>query len=118
VRRLLTFAVTLAALAGGLVGLMSLPAYGDTVCGQTDPATGECLIWIEVPGNPGNPGDPGEPGDDGPKDTGSGAACYWDGTDQGITKPPPGPVPCSSQFGDSSGSCGSQEQVEDRKPCW
>ena len=60
---------------------------------QTDPATGECLIWIEVPGTPGTPG---EPGDDGPQDTGSGAACYWDGTSQGITKPPPGPVPCSS----------------------
>ena len=29
----------------------------------------------------------------------SGAACYWDGTDQGITKPPPGPVPCSSEYG-------------------
>ncbi len=24
---------------------------------------------------------------------------YWDGTDQGITKPPPGPVPCSSEYG-------------------
>ena len=73
--------------------LASEPAYADgTVCGQTDPATGECLIWIHVPGNPGTPG---TPGDDGPEDTGSGAACYWDGTSQGVTKPPPGPVPCT-----------------------
>ena len=35
----------------------------------------------------------------GRRDTGSGAACYWDGTSQGITKPPPGPVPCSSPEG-------------------
>lgn len=112
-RRLLTLALTIAALAGGLVGLMSLAAYGDTVCGQTDPATGECLIWIEVPGNP---GDPGEPGDDGPKDTGSGAACYWDGTDQGITKPPPGPVPCSSQFGYWSNGYRCYIQLLDPQP--
>jgi hypothetical protein len=92
---------------------MSLAAYGDTVCGQTDPATGECLIWIEVPGNP---GDPGEPGDDGPKDTGSGAACYWDGTEQGITKPPPGPVPCSSQFGYWSNGYRCYIQLLDPQP--
>ena len=59
------------------------PSYADTVCQLTDPATGLCLIWVEVPGNP---GDPGDPGDDGPQDTGSGAACFWDGTDQGITQ--------------------------------
>lgn len=112
-RRLLTLALTIAALAGGLVGLMSSPAYGDTVCGQTDPATGECLIWIEVPGNP---GDPGEPGDDGPKDTGSGAACYWDGTDQGITKPPPGPVPCNSEYGYWSNAYRCYIQLLDPQP--
>lgn len=82
--------------AGVLSALVQGPLYADTVCSQTDPATGECLIWIEVPGTPEAPG---EPGDDGPQDTGSGAACYWDGTSQGITKPPPGPVPCSSPAG-------------------
>ena len=112
-RRLLTLTVTVAALASGLVGFMSLPAYGDTVCGQTDPATGECLIWIEVPGNPGNPGDPGE---DGPKDTGSGAACYWDGTDQGIAKPPPGPVPCNSEYGYWSNAYRCYIQLLDPQP--
>ena len=35
----------------------------------------------------------------GPKDTGSGSSCYWDGTKQGFTKPPPGPVDCSSPWG-------------------
>lgn len=83
-RRVLTFAVTVAALASGLVVFMASSAYAETTCGQTDPATGECLVWIEVPGNPGNPSD-GD--DDGPKDTGSGAACFWDGTKQGINNP-------------------------------
>ena len=88
IRLLLTALAT-----ASLTALASAPSYADgTVCGQTDPATGECLIWIHVPGNPGTPG---TPGDDGPEDTGSGAACYWDGTSQGITKPPPGPVPCT-----------------------
>jgi hypothetical protein len=71
-------------------------AYADTQCQVTDPLTGECTVWVEVPGHP---GEPGEPGDDGPEDTGSGVSCYWDGTDQGITKPPPGPVPCTSESG-------------------
>lgn len=84
--------VTATGVAGLLVG-GATASFADTVCQQTDPATGECLIWVEVPGNP---GDPGDPGDDGPEDTGTGASCYWDGTDQGIFKPPPGPVPCTS----------------------
>ena len=95
-RRLLIKLIAVTAVAAGLVVLDSYTANADTVCQQTDPATGLCLIWIEVPGNP---GDDGEPGDDGPKDTGSVANCYWDGTAQGITKPPPGPVPCTSEHG-------------------
>lgn len=87
--------VTSLALAGLLIAAPG-PSYADTVCQVTNPETGLCLIWIEVPGEPGEPGDPGG---DGPKDSGSGAACYWDGTDQGIIKPPPGPVPCSSEYG-------------------
>jgi hypothetical protein len=87
--------LTVLALAG-FVFLAPSPSYADTTCAQTNPATGECLLWIEVPETPGTPG---QPGDDGPKDTGTGAACYWDGTSQGITKPPPGPVPCSSPDG-------------------
>jgi hypothetical protein len=74
-------------------------AAADTVCQRTDPATGQCLIWVEVPGNPGTPGAPGDPVDDGPKDTGSGASCYWDPAKQGLSRPPAGPVPCSSEFG-------------------
>lgn len=95
-RRGLTLVVAIAALVSGLTGIVPSPAYADTVCGQTDPASGQCLIWIEVPATP---TDPGEPTDDGPKDTGSGSACWWDGTPQGITKPPPGPVPCTSEYG-------------------
>lgn len=95
-RRLLTLAVFAAALTSGLIVLASPRASADTVCSRTDPATGICLIWVEVPENPGNPG---SPDDDGPKDTGSGAACYWDGTPQNIFDPPPGPTPCTTEYG-------------------
>lgn len=87
--------VTSLAVAGLLVHAQA-PSNADTVCQVTDPETGVCLIYVEVPGTP---GDPGDGGDDGPKDTGGGAACFWDGSDQGITKPPPGPVPCSTEYG-------------------
>ena len=39
--------------AAGFSVLVHAASYADTVCSQTDPATGECLIWIEVPGTPG-----------------------------------------------------------------
>jgi len=95
-RSLVARVVALSLAAAGLLILAPAPSYADTVCQVTDPETGVCLIWIEVPGEP---GDPGGEGDDGPKDTGSGAACYWDGTKQNIHKPPPGPVPCTSEYG-------------------
>lgn len=95
-RRLLSaLAVIVVALASGLVA-MTPPALADTECARTDARTGVCLIWVEVPGTP---SESGGSGNDGPKDTGSGAACYWDGTEQNITKPPPGPVPCNSDYG-------------------
>ncbi len=95
-RRLLTLAVVVAALASGLVSLGMTAANADTTCARTDPTTGICIIWVETPGSPGTPGDPG---DEGPKDTGSGASCYWDGSSQGIKDPPPGPVPCNKDGG-------------------
>jgi hypothetical protein len=95
-RRLVDHVLALSLAAAGLLILAPGPSYADTECQVTDPETGVCLIYAEVPGAPGSPADPG---DDGPKDTGSRAACYWDGTSQGVTKPPPGPVPCSSEYG-------------------
>lgn len=88
-------------------------AAANPVCQQTDPATGECLIWIEVPGTEETPG---QPDDDGPKDTGSGASCYWDGTDQGISKPPPGPVPCTTEYGYWSNSYNCYIDLVDPPP--
>lgn len=78
----------------GLSVLGSSTAVADTTCQVTDPLTGICAVWVEVPEPP-----PNTPSNPSPKDTGAGAACYWNGTDQGITKPPPGPVPCSSSAG-------------------
>ncbi len=98
-RSLLTRVLLAVLTVVGLAFLAPIPSYADTTCAQTNPATGECLLWIEVPSTHGTPG---PPGNDGPKDTGTGAACYWDGTDQGISEPPPGPVPCSSPLGHGS----------------
>ncbi|WP_162602558.1 hypothetical protein [Nocardioides daejeonensis] len=84
-----------ALLAGCLIGTMAPPAVADskTVCQQQDPLSGTCLVWVvvEVPD--------AEPVSDGPKDTGSGQSCYWDGREQNLYDPPPEPVPCSSEYG-------------------
>jgi hypothetical protein len=112
-RRFLTGALLLQLAAAGLTLLGQHAAYADTVCQLTDPETGICLIWIEVPGEP---GDPGDPGDDGPKDTGSGHGCYWDPTKQGLDGPPAGPVPCSSEYGHWSNNYNCYIQLADPQP--
>ena len=61
------------------------PGYADTQCQVTDPLTGQCTVWVDVPGDPGSPGGSGA---DGPADTGPGAACYWDPSKQGLSGPP------------------------------
>jgi hypothetical protein len=95
VRRLIARVAFTSLVVAGLTTLAPGPTHADTDCQVTDPETGVCLIWIQVPGDP---GDPAEPGDDA-TDSGTGPACYWDGTDQGISDPPPGPVACSSEHG-------------------
>src|SRR3954452_22324670 len=82
--------------AGGLVASGLSGAYADTKCQQTDRSTGECLVRVEVPSSP---SDPVAESLGCPKDTGAGAACYWDPSKQGLSKPPAGPVPCSSDTG-------------------
>jgi len=112
-RRLVARVVVTTLAVAGLIALAQGPTYGDTVCQVTDPETGICLIWIEIPGNP---GDPGEPGEDGPKDTGSGHACYWDPTKQGLTSPPAGPVACTSEYGYWSNTYNCYISVLDPQP--
>jgi hypothetical protein len=75
-----------------LLGTMSA-AHADQKCVRVNPRTGECTLWITIPGTNPTPGpsDPPSTGNTGD----SGQACYWDGTSQGITNPPPGPVPCT-----------------------
>ena len=100
--RLLAGSLILGLLMGALTsvvgGLGNIPsARADTAkCIKRDKHTGICLVTVTVPGptptsNPSNPST-GTGGD-------SGAACYWDGTSQGITNPPPSPVPCHSASG-------------------
>jgi hypothetical protein len=92
-RDFLTRVISAALISMGLAALGHSAAYGDTRCQVTDPLTGECTVFVNAPETPsGNP-------EEGPKDTGSGVSCYWDGRDQGVSKPPPGPVPCSSSDG-------------------
>lgn len=89
------------------------PAGADTICQVSDPLTGKCRVWIEVPADPGG-GD--APSDDGPRDSGSGASCVWDGTKHGIPKPPPGPVPCSTDFGYWSNALSCYVRLADPQP--
>lgn len=95
-RSLVARLAALSLAAAGLLVLAIGPSHADTICQVTDPETGVCLITIEVPGSSGGPGDDG---DDGPKDTGSGVACFWDGPSRGIANPPAGPVECSTDRG-------------------
>lgn len=89
------------------------PAHAEPACQVTDPLTGECRIRIEQP--PGTK-DPGQPPDSETKDSGSGASCYWDGTKLGIPKPPPGPVPCSTDFGYWSNALNCYVRLADPQP--
>lgn len=82
------------AIAGTILGGQS--ARADTECQVTDPQTGLCVIWVEVPPTPSEPGDDG---DGEPVDTGSGHGCYWDPAKQGLSRPPAGPVPCTTEAG-------------------
>ena len=82
--------------SAGLLLFGQASASADPKCQQVDPLTGECTIWVEAPGSP---SDPGTPTTGGPQDTGAGAACYWDPSKQGLSKPPAGPVPCSTASG-------------------
>ena len=91
-RRFLSPVLIACLVAAGLVVANQAPAIADTVCQKTDPATGICQIWVQAPA-------PATTAVAGPSDTGSGSGCYWDGTKQGVTKPPPGPVPCTSSAG-------------------
>lgn len=91
-RRFLIHVLIACLVAAGLVVANQALAIADTVCQKTDPATGICQIWVQAPAPATTPAA-------GPSDTGSGSGCYWDGTKQGVTKPPPGPVPCTSTAG-------------------
>lgn len=112
-RRLVVHTVAGSLAAMGLLLFAPHAARADTVCQVTDPQSGECLIWIEVDSQPPNPGDEHPPG---PSDTGSGSACYWDGSAQGIDRPPPGPVPCTSEYGYWSNKYHCYLQLLDPQP--
>ncbi|HEY6932315.1 MAG TPA: hypothetical protein VI452_02875 [Marmoricola sp.] len=88
--------VLIVSATGALVMNSPRAAYADTRCQQTDRSTGECLVWVQVPSSRSDHGTPTAPG---PQDTGAGAGCYWDPSKQGLSKPPAGPVPCSSGAG-------------------
>ena len=91
--------VTAAALAtlvtASVIFLGPNAAHADTKCQVTDSQTGQCLIWVTTDPPPVDAGNGGTE----PADTGSGAACYWDPSKQGLDGPPAGPVPCTDATG-------------------
>jgi hypothetical protein len=99
-----------------VVGLTAFPAgtaYGDTTCQVTDPLTGKCTVWVQVPGRPSTHGTVDHHG---PTHAGSGHACFWDPSKQGLTRPPAGPVPCKSGAGYWSNTHNCYVQVEKPQP--
>ncbi len=102
-----------AAVLAAITTALSTPAHAEPACQVTDPLTGECRIRVEQPPDP---NDTGEPPDTEADDSGSGASCYWDGTKSGIPKPPPGPVPCSTDFGYWSNALNCYVRLADPQP--
>ena len=80
-----------------LAGILLAPpgARAGTVCQVVDPQTGLCTIYVESPETPDKPAQPVSS----PDSPSAATPCFWDGTDQGITTPPPGPVPCRTSAG-------------------
>lgn len=94
-------AATAVALGTALAGLSSTtPANaedgpGGADCERVSRVTGQCWIMVPQPDNGGRGGGSATP-------TGGsrpGRACYWDPAKQGLSKPPAGPVPCTSDAG-------------------
>lgn len=112
-RRGLTRLVLACLASASWFGVGLAPAFADTECQVNDPQSGVCVVWVEVPATP---DDPGDEGNDVPKDTGKGEACVWDGTTQGVTDPPPGPVPCTSDAGYWSNGYNCYVQPLDPQP--
>lgn len=111
--RLSALVATAAVIAACLV-VVDRPVFaGDPTCTQPDPATGLCLVTVEVPAHPGQT-DPADP--DGPQDSGSAASCYWDPTKQGVSSPPAGPVPCTLDGAYWSNSFNCYIQAADPQP--
>jgi hypothetical protein len=97
-RRFLTgVAVSFLALAS-LLGVLAQAATADPSCQVIDPRTGQCTIVVEPDPEP----PPPPAGGDGPEQTGSGSPCYWDPAPQGLSGPPAGPVPCTTEYGNWS----------------
>jgi len=112
-RILLIRLVIVAIAAGGLAVLGHPVAYAGTKCAHVNPATGVCVVYVDVPDAPSTPA---TQVDDGPEDSGPGAACYWDPNEQGLTGPPAGPVPCTSEAGYWSNAFHCYIQAVDPQP--
>lgn len=109
------FAAVLA--AAGMATAVHGPAFAGMECQVTDPETGRCLISVEAPE------DRGDSDDNDRKDSGKGVPCFWDGREQGISDPAPGPVPCSNEgrYWSNSNQCyvgRLDEQPPAGDPAW
>jgi hypothetical protein len=112
-RGLLTRAAVLVAL--GLIGSIALglaPAAAGTKCAHVNPATGQCVVYVQAPAPLGKAGSTGG----GPKDSGPGSACYLDPTKGDGGGPPARPVPCRSHHGYWSNTNNCYVQPLDPQP--
>lgn len=109
--RCIVTAIVVALVAAGLSMLLASASYAEAMCTRTDPLTGMCDVWAQVPTQPGAAGQGG-----GPAETGTGSACYWDPAKQNLSQPPAGPVSCSSKFGYWSNADNCYFQLEQPQP--
>lgn len=84
-----------AALAVSVLSWLASPVAADPICQRRDNTTGVCTIWLEDPGTPPSDG----PGSDPGTVSGAHASCFWDPSIKHLTRPPAGPVPCSTSNG-------------------
>lgn len=92
-RRLIGQMLAISVVTACLIAISAAAGVSETTCQPTNPVTGECLIWVQIPGGPDNSGDLGS---DDSKDSYTGQACYWDPKRQGVDGPPAGLVYCNT----------------------
>jgi hypothetical protein len=94
-RRCLTWIFILALALGAALFAAPGIANAEPECAYVDPESGMCVVVVETEPEP----PVQDTGDDDTAQTGGGSPCFWDPGPQGLSGPPAGPVPCTTDAG-------------------